>query len=131
MEGKNLQFRLAGTLHLVPRKDHPSTKSFDLNALDPVVSSSSSKQDPFDWYKERSRIFEKLSPGLLASFARPTPGSHHPQQGTDKLQGKGPGEGSEDDGKDDLESPWPLELPQPGKEESQEQKEQLAESEKK
>lgn len=126
MEGKQLQFRLAGTLHLVARKDHPSTKLFDLAKLAPV---STQKQAHFDWYKERSRIFEKLSPGLLASFARPTPGSRHPQEGNTELKGRGPGEGSEEDGKDQLESPWPLELPQPGKEENQEQTRLLAESE--
>ncbi|UZJ53060.1 hypothetical protein CBS101457_002380 [Exobasidium rhododendri] len=130
MEGKNLQFRLAGTLHLVPRKDHESTKLFNMGKLDPVSNSSSSAAS-FDWYKERTRLFEKLSPGLLASFARPSPGTKHPQEGSGKLQGKGPGEGSEEDGKDDLESPWPLELPQPGNEETQEQKDLLAESERK
>jgi tRNA-dihydrouridine synthase 2 len=41
----------------------------------------------------------------------------------------GPGEGTE--GKDEKNSPWPLELPQPGKEENEEQKKLLAESEKK
>lgn len=128
MEGKNIQFRLAGTLLLIPRKDHPSTKLFDLQKLSPPLTSKDSKVSSFDWYKERSRIFEKLSPGLLASFARPTPGSKHPQEGSEKLNDKGPGEGSEDDGKDDLESPWPLELPQPGKEETQEQKKLLADS---
>lgn len=134
MEGKNLQFRLAGTLLLVPKKDHSSTKLFDLQKVSPLPSKeskASSSSTSFDWYKERSRIFEKLSPGLLASFARPTPGSKHPEEGSEKLNGKGPGEGSEGDGKDDLESPWPLELPQPGKEETEEQKKLLAESESK
>lgn len=133
MEGKNQQFRLAGTLFLVPQKNHSSTELFDLKSISPLLNKNSeaTSTSSFDWYKERTRIFEKLSPGLLASFARPTPGSKHPQEGSGKLEGKGPGEGGEDDGKDDLESPWPLELPQPGKEETQEQKEQLAESESK
>jgi len=133
MEGKNLQFRLAGTLFLVPQKNHSSTKLFDLKSISPLLNKNSEVNSPtsFDWYKERTRIFEKLSPGLLASFARPTPGSKHPQEGSGKLKGKGPGEGSEDDGKDDLESPWPLELPQPGKEETDDQKKHLAESESK
>jgi tRNA-dihydrouridine synthase 2 len=133
MEGKNQQFRLAGTLFLVPQKNHPSTKLFDLKSISPLLNKNSeaTSTSSFDWYKERTRIFEKLSPGLLASFARPTPGSKHPQEGSGKLEGKGPGEGGEDDGKDDLESPWPLELPQPGKEENEQQKKQLAESESK
>lgn len=65
------------------------------------------------------RIFNKLNPGLLASFARPTPSSDHPN--ASKLADAKP--------KDDLSSPWPLELPQPGKEENEEQKKLLAESE--
>ncbi|KAI3482271.1 hypothetical protein L1887_55104 [Cichorium endivia] len=61
-----------------------------------------------------------LNAGLLASFCRPTPGSAHPN--ADSLHQAKP--------KDDTSSPWPLELPSPGKEENEEQKKMLEESEK-
>lgn len=131
MESKNLQFRLSGTLTLVPRKDHNSSRLFDLQKLSPTPAKDDVSQSSFDWYKERSRIFEKMSPGLLASFARPVPGTRHPNAGHEKLEGEGPGEGSEESSKDDVQSPWAMELPQPGKEETEEQKKLLAESEKK
>lgn len=74
-------------------------------------------------------MFSKLSPGLLASFARPTPGSEHPNQEKFVAFGDGDGAGEGDEGKDNKNSPWPLELPAPGKEETEEHKKLLKESE--
>ena len=67
-----------------------------------------------------SATVNKLNAGLLASFCKPTPGTPHPN--ADRLHNAKP--------KDDINSPWPLELPQPGKEQNDEQKRQLEESEK-
>lgn len=130
MEHKQLQFRIAGTLHLVPRKDHPAFSTFDGKRLAPPINSEqSAPASEFDWISERKRIFEKLSPELLASFTRPLPGSAHPKQ-AQLDDAKGPGEGEVEDAKNDKESPWPMQLPQPGKEENEEQKQLLAEAEK-
>lgn len=131
MENKMLQFRIAGTLHILPRSDHPAAKTFDGTRLaPPAAGTSSASPSEFDWASERKRIFEKLSPELLASFTRPLPGGPHPHQ--DKLDtAKGPGEGDVEEAKNEKESPWPMQLPQPGKEENEEQKKLLAESEKK
>ena len=130
MEHKQLQFRIAGTLHLIPRKDHPAFSTFDGKRLAPPINSeASSPSTEFDWANERKRIFEKLSPELLASFTRPMPGGAHPQE-AQLNDAKGPGEGEVEDAKNEKESPWPMQLPQPGKEENDEQKQLLAEAEK-
>lgn len=130
-ESSQMQFRISGLFHLLPTPSHPLFKDFPGDRLSPPPASSDSKPEPFDWAQERMRIFEKLSPGLLASFARPTPGSLHPNAEQFKEFGKGHGAGEGDEGKDDKNSPWPLELPAPGREENEEQKKLLKESEKK
>ncbi|PWN40991.1 hypothetical protein IE81DRAFT_331268 [Ceraceosorus guamensis] len=110
-----LQFRITGTLHLVPHANHPTLRPLPSEAAPPKISGQS-----WDWQQERKRIFEKLSPSLLASFARPTPGSDHPQGNS---RGDGPGEG---EGKGDA-SPWPLELPKPTDEGITDEQEKLLE----
>lgn len=129
MEHASLQFRIAGTMHVLPRKDHPAAKAFNGSRLSPPASPEDGKDgEPFDWHKERSRIFEKLSPDLLASFTRPTPSGPHPHN--ERLKdGQGPGEGDPEEAKDDTNSPWTLKLPQPGQEENDEQKKLLEEAE--
>lgn len=127
-ETSQTQFRISGIFHLLPTPSHPLFKSFPGDRLAPPRASSSSSK-PFDWAQERIRVFEKLSPGLLASFARPTPGSEHPNASQFTAFGSGDGAGEGGDGKDQKNSPWPLELPAPGKEENDEQKRLLKESE--
>lgn len=122
------QFRLSGVYHLLPTPTHPLFSAFKGDRLAPPPADGKSSK-PFDWEQERWRVFSKLSPSLLASFARPTPGSDHPNQGQFSEFGKGDGAGEGDEGKDDKNSPWPLELPAPGKEETEEQKKLLKESE--
>lgn len=125
-------------MYLLPTQSHESFSLFPTSksSLEPPAASSnsSSSSSTFDWVQERQRIFNKLSPGLLASFCRPIPGSDHPNSEKFKDFGKGnldgAGEGKEGV-KDDLNSPWPLELPPPGKEENQEQKDWLKVAEKK
>ncbi|CAO1613373.1 unnamed protein product [Sympodiomycopsis kandeliae] len=128
-ESSQTQFRLTGVFHLLPTQSHPLFSSFKGERLSPPSAQSSKDGKPFDWVQERWRIFSKLSPGLLASFARPIPGSDHPNQSQFSAFGKGDGAAEGEDGKDDKNSPWPLELPQPGKEENEEQKKLLKESE--
>lgn len=119
IESSQLQFRISGTVHVLPTPGHPLRSLFPFDRLSPPPAPGSN-ETKFDWDAERTRIFNKLNAGLLASFCRPTPGTPHPnaqQLGQAKA-------------KDDTSSPWPLELPQPGKEENEEQKRQLEESEK-
>lgn len=120
IESTQLQFRISGTVHVLPTKGHALRSLFPFERLSPPRAPDASSTEPFDWDGERTRIFNKLSPGLLASFCRPIPGSPHPN--ANQLSSAKP--------KDDTNSPWPLELPQPGKEENDEQKRQLEESEK-
>ncbi|PWY99445.1 FMN-linked oxidoreductase [Testicularia cyperi] len=120
IESAQLQFRISGTVHVLPRQGHPLRSLFPFERLSPPRAPDSDSTEPFDWDGERTRIFNKLNAGLLASFCRPTPGTPHPN--ADRLHQAKP--------KDDINSPWPLELPQPGKEENEEQKRQLEESEK-
>ncbi|GAC76097.1 tRNA-dihydrouridine synthase [Moesziomyces antarcticus T-34] len=120
IESAQLQFRISGTVHVLPTPGHPLRSLFPFERLSPPRAPGSEAIDAFDWDKERKRIFDKLNAGLLASFCRPTPGSAHPN--ADSLHQAKP--------KDDTSSPWPLELPSPGKEENEEQKKMLEESEK-
>lgn len=120
IESTQMQFRISGTVHVLPTPGHPLRSLFPFERLSPPRAPDAMDTEAFDWDGERTRIFNKLNAGLLASFCRPTPGTAHPN--ADRLSSAKP--------KDDTSSPWPLELPQPGKEENDEQKKQLEESEK-
>lgn len=121
IESTQMQFRISGTVHVLPTPGHPLRSLFPFERLSPPrAPDAMDSGEPFDWDAERTRIFNKLNAGLLASFCRPTPGSPHPN--AHRLDAAKP--------KDDTSSPWPLQLPQPGKEENEEQKEQLKQSEK-
>lgn len=123
------QFRLSGVFHLLPTQSHPLHSAFKGDRLAPPSAKGTSPNKPFDWVEERRRIFCKLSPSLLASFARPVPGSDHPNQSHFSAFGEGDGAGEGEEGKDNKNSPWPLELPAPGKEENDEQRRLLKDSE--
>ncbi|CDS01657.1 hypothetical protein [Sporisorium scitamineum] len=118
IESTQMQFRISGTVHVLPTPGHPLRSLFPFERLSPPRAPDA--METFGWDAERKRILNKLNAGLLASFCRPTPGTPHPN--ADRLGEAKP--------KDDVNSPWPLELPQPGKEETEEQKRQLEESEK-
>lgn len=122
IESTQMQFRISGTVHVLPTSGHPLRSLFPFERLSPPRNADAMEdgETKFDWDGERKRIFEKLNAGLLASFCRLTPGTAHPN--ADRLEQAKP--------KDDTSSPWPLELPQPGKEENDQQKKQLEESEK-
>ncbi|KAN0065697.1 tRNA-dihydrouridine synthase 2 [Thecaphora frezii] len=119
IESAQLQFRISGTIHVLPTQGHPLRSLFPFDRLSPPRAPGVDSSEAFDWDGERTRIFNKLSPGLLASFCRPVPGSPHPNASA--LHSAKP--------KDDTSSPWPLQLPQPGKEETEQQKEWLRQSE--
>ncbi|KDN52920.1 hypothetical protein K437DRAFT_266126 [Tilletiaria anomala UBC 951] len=128
MEKAQLQFRLACTAHLLPHADNEHYMGFDGSKLVPPPASLSSKRPTsFDWAFERSRIFEKMSLGLLASFARPTPGSEHPNG--NEIDAEGAGKDHED-GLNDKANPWPMELPKPGDAETKADQDALALSDK-
>jgi len=109
-----LQFRISGQIHVLPQPNHELADKFPRERLAPARQAGNRSSDAFDWEAERLRIFAKMSPNLLASFSRPVPGSEHPNATKLPSEDDGPGE----DGKgvkDDLQSPWPQELPQPEK----------------
>ncbi|KAE8230472.1 hypothetical protein CF326_g4524 [Tilletia indica] len=113
-DSAQLQFRISGQIHVLPRPGHPLADKFPRDRLAPARQSGNNGDDPFDWEAERLRIFYKMSPNLLASFARPVPGSEHPNAAKLGDEQGGPGE-DDKPAKDDLQSPWPQELPQPQK----------------
>jgi hypothetical protein len=91
------QFRITGTAFLVGRPDHEVTKSFNeqhAKRLAPVGI-----QGDFNWEDERKRIYDKISPPIRASFARPIPGT--------ALKAS---ERGEPNGEDYNPQDWPLEL---------------------
>lgn len=82
----NLQFRLACEVQLLP---HKSKAAWNDGSLDPPQTRSANE---FDWYFERTRLFEKMPPPLLASFANPTGGAPHPhEQELFEMHEPGPG----------------------------------------
>ncbi len=116
-------------MQLLPHESHESHGAFDSSKLTPPPASAESKPSKaFDWAAERKRIFEKMNPPLLASFARPPPGSRHPN--ADKISKEGPGNEHEEKA-NDVENPWPMELPKPDEAEKEEEKKALTESDKK
>lgn len=116
--------------HLLPTASHPLAKSFPGERLSPPPSQASGIKK-FDWAQERRRQWEKLSPPLLASFVRPTPSGTHPNNDSLKAFGEGEGAAEGENDRDKANHPWPAELPTPDKAETEEQKQQLEESEKK
>lgn len=123
------QLRLTGLYHLLPTASHPVAKSFPGDRLAPPRADSG--RGKFDWAQERRRHWEKLSPSLLASFVRPTPSGRHPNDDQFEAFGKGDGAAEGENSRDETNHPWPAELPTPDKAETEEQKKQLEESEKK
>lgn len=96
------QFRITGRAYVLGRPDHPTTKAFleENGARLAPPSFESGQEKSFNWEDERKRIFEKISPPIRASFARPIPGT--PLKASDR---KG-----DNDGKDYEPKEWPKEL---------------------
>ncbi|KAK0530781.1 tRNA-dihydrouridine synthase 2 [Tilletia horrida] len=114
-DSAQLQFRILGQLHVLPRPGHELEAHFPRERLAPArLAGERSGAEAFDWEAERLRVWGKMSPGLLASFARPVPGSEHPNAAKLGDTQGGPGE-DDKPAKDELQSPWPQELPQPNK----------------
>lgn len=68
------QFRIAGRAYVVPPPSHPlPTSTYPPKRTAPPHDGKINDGKPFDWQQERLRIYEKLSPALKASFARPSP----------------------------------------------------------
>ncbi|KAL1729176.1 pyridoxamine 5'-phosphate oxidase-domain-containing protein [Schizophyllum commune] len=79
IEGTMEQFRIGGTAHVVPRPGHASGlhEKF-LEALKQAPAGSALAEiakDNVDWEKKRVDTFSSLSPGMKASWCRPSPGS--------------------------------------------------------
>ncbi|KAL1741278.1 pyridoxamine 5'-phosphate oxidase-domain-containing protein [Schizophyllum fasciatum] len=79
IEGTMEQFRIGGTAHVVPRPGHASGlhETF-LDAVKRAPAGSALAElakDKIDWEKRRVDTFSSLSPGMKASWCRPSPGS--------------------------------------------------------
>lgn len=88
----NLMFRLQCTVQFLPHASQPSSSLFHGAPLAPppaavpspsnAAANSKDTAPPasFDWNTERARLFAKMPPGLVASFANPTGGVAHPNE---------------------------------------------------
>ncbi|ESK93467.1 pyridoxamine 5 -phosphate oxidase- fmn-binding [Moniliophthora roreri MCA 2997] len=65
IEGKQEQFRIAGTASLVPAPDHPLYKHF----------SGIKVLEGLNWEEKRKEVFKTMSAHMKASWCRPVPGS--------------------------------------------------------
>ncbi|CAE6499344.1 unnamed protein product [Rhizoctonia solani] len=106
-----VQFRILARVHVLPAPSHALHSEFPFNELSQNNGGDSGPDAPEsakDWEALRLRTFNKLSPAIRASFARPVPGSPL----------KNPADAEK----------WPQELPEQGKEKTEEQKEQVKEA---
>ncbi|KAK9900658.1 hypothetical protein P389DRAFT_166115 [Cystobasidium minutum MCA 4210] len=95
------QFRITGRAYILGPPDHPSTTSFLSEHGKRLAPPGLAKDGEFNWEDERRRIYEKISPPIRASFARPIPGT--PLKDSER-SGNGKGEG------DYQPDSWPQEL---------------------
>ncbi|KAG9109145.1 hypothetical protein FRC07_008366, partial [Ceratobasidium sp. 392] len=105
------QFRLLVRTYVLPSSPHKLHSQFPAELLSGPGDGSSSPEEPktsADWEKYRVKTFNSLPAFLRAGFARPTPGSVL---------------SNPDDAKK-----WPSELPESGKEKSEEEKKQVEEA---
>ena len=105
------QFRISARTHLLPIPSHELHSQFPLQQLSSAGGGDAgpdSPDTPADWEAFRVKTFNSLPPFLRASFVRPTPGS--------------PLKNPED------AKQWPTELPESGKEESDEDKKHVKEA---
>ncbi|KAF9479414.1 hypothetical protein BDN70DRAFT_993463 [Pholiota conissans] len=74
LEGKKQQFRLAGKAYVFPAPSHTILCAHFKAALKDAPSGSALAEfREFGWEEGRLRTFRALSPGMRASWARPTP----------------------------------------------------------
>lgn len=97
------QFRITGRAYILGPPNHSTTSSF-LSEHGKRLSPPGI-QGEFNWEDERRRIYEKISPPIRASFARPIPGT--PLKESERKE-SGSGEG------DYNPEEWPAELEMDG-----------------
>lgn len=102
------QFRITGRAYVVGPPDHSYTKTF-LSEHGKRLAPPGLNEE-FNWEDERRRIYEKISPPIRASFARPIPGT--PLKQSERKNGSA---GKEEEG-DYEPKDWPEELKMDGDE---------------
>ncbi|CAE6526466.1 unnamed protein product [Rhizoctonia solani] len=105
------QFRIGARAYILPAPSHALHSEFPLSELSQNSGGDSGPDAPEtakDWEALRIRTYNNLSPPLRASFARPIPGSPL----------KDPADAEK----------WPQELPETGKEETEEEKKYVKEA---
>ncbi|TRM66619.1 hypothetical protein BD626DRAFT_451705 [Schizophyllum amplum] len=79
IEGTKEQFRIGGTARIVPHPGHASglhEKFLDAVKQAPAGSALAAlAKEKIDWEAKRVETFTSMSPGMKASWCRPTPGS--------------------------------------------------------
>ncbi|KAG9101757.1 hypothetical protein FRC07_010278 [Ceratobasidium sp. 392] len=106
-----VQFRLLVIAYVLPSPSYKELFRFPEELLSGPSDKSSSPEElntPADWEKYRVKTFNSIPGSIRAGFARPTPGSVL---------------SNPDDAKK-----WPTELPEIGKEKSEEEKKQVEEA---
>lgn len=97
------QFRITGRAYILGRPDHPATSTFLSEHGKRLAPPGLQGDGEFNWEDERKRIYEKISPPIRASFARPIPGT--PLKESERKEGGG-GDYNPND--------WPAELKMDG-----------------
>ncbi|CAE6489455.1 unnamed protein product [Rhizoctonia solani] len=106
-----VQFRIAARVHILPAPSHELHSKFPSSQLSRNNGGDSGPDAPEtdkDWETLRIRTYNNLSPILRASFARPIPGSPLTNPADAKK--------------------WPNELPEKGKEKTEEEKKLVKEA---
>lgn len=79
IEGTREQYRISGTVSIIPRPSHTFYNNF-LHSVENANFGTGLRalieQDKIDWEAKRLETFSKMSPGMKATWARPlAPGS--------------------------------------------------------
>ncbi|KAK7026126.1 hypothetical protein VNI00_015701 [Paramarasmius palmivorus] len=99
IEGKQEQFRIRGTVSVIPAPDHPLRKNFTGDA-----SLGIKALEGLDWEDKRKEVFKMMSAHMKASWCRPVPGT--------RLVGG-----------DEEAKKWPVRVDEPGHEKGEDGKE--------
>ncbi|KAI0640261.1 hypothetical protein C8Q77DRAFT_1069981 [Trametes polyzona] len=73
MEGSQDQFRISGFAHVFPSPSAPGDASRPTPIPAEAIALKTLEQQGFDWDKKRIEVFNKMNPGMRASWCAPQP----------------------------------------------------------